>query len=236
MNHWPSLSHVPPRLTAAIEASGKTRARIAKEAGTSPETVGRIANGQQRNPGIDLLARIAEAAGTTASYLLGGGADELTPYDHQELRRFRDWIDSKQPKIDSRNMASATIVLDARPEKKHGRQLIAEGMPQVEIPRAFQQQGALLVVRMDDDSMSGAGIVPGDWLFVVPMRRIRPADGKIVALHLGSNLHVRRAVYDDLRLSLLSENRRYAPITIDEETDEPAMVGVVIGRAGTIGG
>src|SRR3954454_15103232 len=98
------------RFAAALKTSGKTGAAVAREAGTTAETISRIKKGHTIHVRRPLLARIAKAVGTTSAYLLGEEL-RLSPQDEEELIRHRNWIDGKLPKIDAREEPNAILIV-----------------------------------------------------------------------------------------------------------------------------
>jgi transcriptional regulator with XRE-family HTH domain len=107
------------QLDAAIRASGKTRAQVASEAGTTVAVLSRIITGTHENPGLDLLERIAGTVNSTPAALLGGS---LSAADERELLHFRGWIDDKLMTVDSRKEPNASIVRSqAAAPRRHDR-------------------------------------------------------------------------------------------------------------------
>jgi DNA polymerase V len=85
-------------------------------------------------------------------------------------------------------------------------------------------------VRVEGDSMIGAGIFGGDVLVVD--RSIDPRDGNIVVAAVNGELVVKRLSYARGQQLLLSENEDYAPITIGDG-EECFIWGVVTGSVRT---
>ena len=83
---------------------------------------------------------------------------------------------------------------------------------------------ATYFVRVEGDSMDGAGIRNGDILVVD--RALEPRSGSIVVAVVNGELTVKRLDIRDRRLWLVPENPAYAPIEIREGT-ELAIWGVV---------
>ncbi len=80
------------------------------------------------------------------------------------------------------------------------------------------------LLRVRGDSMIGAGIDDGDLLFVD--RSIEPRHKKIVAASINGQVTVKRLHKLKDKISLLPENKRYAPIEI-KRTDDFTIYGVV---------
>lgn len=75
---------------------------------------------------------------------------------------------------------------------------------------------ATFFVRVEGDSMIGAGIFPDDILVVD--RALTPSDGKIVIAVVNGELTVKRLKKDTKCILLVAENERYRPIQVTEET------------------
>lgn len=86
---------------------------------------------------------------------------------------------------------------------------------------------ATFFVRVEGDSMIGAGIHPGDMLIV--NRAKNPADGKIIIAVLDGELTVKRLrLLQNDTIQLEAENDNYAPIVVTAER-EFKIWGVVTG-------
>ena len=81
-------------------------------------------------------------------------------------------------------------------------------------------------VRVQGNSMEGAGIFSGDILVID--RSVEAQHGSIVVAAVGGGLVVKRLHKDGGRLLLLSENADYEPIVVDE-ANECFLWGVVTG-------
>ncbi len=81
----------------------------------------------------------------------------------------------------------------------------------------IRHPAATFFLRVSGDSMTGAGIYPGDILIVD--RSLPPADGRIVIAVVDGELTVKRLSRRQGRIRLLPENSRYPPIDITAEQD-----------------
>jgi DNA polymerase V len=81
-------------------------------------------------------------------------------------------------------------------------------------------------VRVEGDSMEGAGIFSGDILVVD--RSVEAKVGRIVVAAVGGGLVVKRLAMLDGAMVLMSENEAYAPITVTGD-EECFVWGVVTG-------
>lgn len=76
---------------------------------------------------------------------------------------------------------------------------------------------ATFFVRVEGDSMQGAGISSGDILVVD--RSLEAANGKIVLAVLNGEFTVKRMHMQGKRMFLMAENAKYSPIEVGDETD-----------------
>lgn len=76
---------------------------------------------------------------------------------------------------------------------------------------------ATFFVRVEGESMVGAGIHPGDILVVD--RALEPTDGRVVIAVLDAELTVKRIGLRGGGLRLVAENPDYAPIEVSADTD-----------------
>lgn len=90
--------------------------------------------------------------------------------------------------------------------------------------------GATRLFRASGDSMTGAGILHDDYLFVRPVGVTRMGAGKIVVCIVKGKTFVKKLEMTQRRIRLLSANERYAPIEVARE--DISFVGVVLGRMG----
>jgi SOS-response transcriptional repressor LexA len=215
---------------AAIKASGKTAVQVAREAGTTPENISRIVSGENANPKYQLLLKIARATNTTLG-ALNGESIRMSDEDETTLVGFRDWIDQKLATIDALTEPNATIVPPvAQREMRIADQDSSANQP----PANLFAAEASLVLRAVGDSMNGAGIMSGDWLYASTRLRnaMSSALDKIVACRIGEDVFVKRLTSKRRRHFLLSAHPRYRAIEIDPEDPKFTILGVVVGRAG----
>lgn len=81
----------------------------------------------------------------------------------------------------------------------------------------IQHPAATFFVRVDGDSMKGAGIRRGDLLIVD--RALEPTNGKIVIAVVNSEFTVKRIRMIQDKIFLEPENPDYKPLEIDKEAD-----------------
>ena len=97
----------------------------------------------------------------------------------------------------------------------------AEGYLPVEVRGGGQ---GLFALRVKGESMTGAGILPGD--LVIVRRQASARDGDIVVARVGDEATVKRLRLRAGRVELLPENPAYAPIV--PEADGVEILGKVI--------
>lgn len=85
---------------------------------------------------------------------------------------------------------------------------------------------ATFFVRVEGDSMTGAGIFSGDVLVID--RSIEPRDGKIVVAAINGEMVVKRLQKKGNEQLLVSENDAYDPIKVSED-ENCTIWGVVVG-------
>jgi DNA polymerase V len=90
---------------------------------------------------------------------------------------------------------------------------------------------ATFFVRVEGDSMVGAGMYSGDILIVD--RSLKAGHGKIIVALLNGEFTVKRLLAKGKKVYLAAENPRYAPLEITEESDFQVwgVVTYVIHRA-----
>jgi DNA polymerase V len=95
----------------------------------------------------------------------------------------------------------------------------------------IEHPAATFFVRVEGDSMKGAGMQSGDILIVD--RSLAPQNGKIVVALLNGEFTVKRLKMEDKKICLTSENPRYPPIEVAAESDFQVwgVVTYVIHRA-----
>lgn len=80
-----------------------------------------------------------------------------------------------------------------------------------------QHPAATFFLRVEGDSMTGAGIYPGDMLIVD--RALEPRDGKIIVAALNGEFTVKRIRYRDGAPVLVPENSSYREIPVNCEME-----------------
>jgi len=97
---------------------------------------------------------------------------------------------------------------------------------EIPVPAPVVPASASFALRVKGDSMIGAGIEPGDIVFV---RKQEDADpGQIVVARVDGEVTVKRLKRQRGHLALVPENPAYKPILVGSGTE---VVGVVVGLA-----
>src|SRR5688500_8531808 len=81
------------RLRDLLDQRRLTQSKVAELAGLPNETVNRIVKGTTTNPGIDTLAKIADALNVPVGWILGEKGFEFSTDDRAELRRIILWCE-----------------------------------------------------------------------------------------------------------------------------------------------
>ena len=98
---------------------------------------------------------------------------------------------------------------------------------EVAIDAALFQPRADYLLRVRGDSMSGIGVLDGDFLAV--HRSATAESGQIVVARIDDEVTVKRLQRDGERVRLCAENPAYAPIEIDLSRGELAIEGLAVG-------
>jgi SOS-response transcriptional repressor LexA len=214
---------------AAILASGKSAAQIARDIGVDENTISRVRTGAVVDPGVKLIVGIARETNTPVGALLGDSI-AVSSEDEEELKRFRRWIDGKLATRDARKHPNAEVL--RAPGLIPMRAADRKNEPAFEHPFGPDVR---YVLRALGDSMIDDGIRPEDTLYAnAADADPAVAAGRIVACRLGGEVFVKRLASEHGRRILLSANPSYLPIVIDAEDATLEIFGVVIGRIGRV--
>ena len=95
--------------------------------------------------------------------------------------------------------------------------------------------GADYFLRVRGMSMRDVGILDGDLLAVAGTAKVR--SGQIVVVRLGDEVSVKRMKRSGGKVTLLSENRDFQPVTVNPKTDPFSIEGLGVGvlRNGRLG-
>jgi repressor LexA len=109
---------------------------------------------------------------------------------------------------------------------------IAAGAPvlaveNVEDQVSLSQFRDCFLLRVQGQSMAGAGIMDGDLVIVRQRSDARP--GEIVVALLGDEATVKRFQPEGGRIILMPENPDFSPIAVEPESPDFCIIGVVVG-------
>jgi repressor LexA len=82
-------------------------------------------------------------------------------------------------------------------------------------------------LQVEGESMTGAGILPGDYVIVEGGAEVR--NGAIAAVRIGDDATVKRLYLSQKQARLKSENPDYEDIVINKDSEEFVVFGPVIG-------
>jgi len=91
----------------------------------------------------------------------------------------------------------------------------------------FNLTGNTFCLRVQGESMRGAGILDGDYVIVESGARVK--SGGIAAVLLGDEATVKRVVFDGSRVRLKAENPDYEDIVLNQQSAEVRICGPVRG-------
>lgn len=220
------------RLKQAVDAQGKQSA-LAARAGVDASALSDILRGKTTDPKVQTLLKVCRECGVTLGWLFGEAGFELGEADFRLLDEIESWAHEKrkqrpQPETARRMRAAAPLpaVATARSETRD----VGEVRDRT-IPREYQNAGATAVFIARGDSMTGAGIFDGDFLFVRESRNWRSADGHIIVARLDGTLTLKRLHIDGGAITLRNENGDSRAITINEAHGGCELIGLVVGLA-----
>jgi repressor LexA len=91
----------------------------------------------------------------------------------------------------------------------------------------FKADERTFALQVEGESMTGAGILPGDYVIVDGKGRVRT--GAIAAVRIGDEATVKRVFISKAQVRLKSENPAYEDIVVDKNSPEFAIYGPVVG-------
>ncbi len=138
---------------------------------------------------------------------------ELSGAGHRRIR-LTDRLAVKGVPLIGRVTAGSPVVAEENVERH------------IPVPAEWTGGGVHFALRVDGDSMVGAGICEGDYV-IVRQQKDPPAGDIVVALIEDDKATVKRLVRRGSRFVLQPENPRHRPIPIDDESAR--VQGVVVG-------
>jgi repressor LexA len=91
----------------------------------------------------------------------------------------------------------------------------------------FNADENTFALQVEGESMTGAGILPGDYVIVASGDRIR--NGAIAAVGIGDEATVKRVYMKKSQVVLKAENPDYEDIVVDRSSPEFSVYGPVVG-------
>ncbi len=91
----------------------------------------------------------------------------------------------------------------------------------------FEADEKTFALQVEGDSMTGVGILPGDYVIVDGKGRVR--NGTIAAVEIGDEATVKRVYISKGRVRLKAENPDYDDIVVDKNSPDFTIYGRVIG-------
>jgi repressor LexA len=140
------------------------------------------------------------------------GYVELSGPGHRSIR-LTERLSVRGVPLVGRVAAGSPVVADENVERR------------IPVPAEWTAKGVHFALRVDGDSMIGAGIYEGD--YVIVRQHKDPPTGKIVVALIEDRTTVKRLTRQGSRVVLQPENPRHRPISIESES--ASIQGVVVG-------
>jgi SOS-response transcriptional repressor LexA/DNA-binding XRE family transcriptional regulator len=237
---------VGQRIRAAIDMKGMKDTWVAEGAGISKTTLSNIINGVTGNPSSSVLAAIADVLGESVDALLGRPGHPLLQHEQQTLRSAATIITTRVLSSPNEQQVAMTS-LPRRRRRRTNRTVIASSVAaspnreiftdvrelrRHQIPRDLRDQGIRRAFTVEGDSMTGAGIQPGDLLYVRTDVFGNETNGRIVVCRYEDYECVKRLrLLPDGGVALVSENSKYKDVTLTPEQQNALEVyGIVVQR------
>jgi transcriptional regulator with XRE-family HTH domain len=228
------------RLRQAVDARGKHSA-VAADAGIHPSSLSDILN-RVSSPQLQTVVDICRVCDVSVGWILGEQGFELGEADYAQLTALQRWMTRKLDERNARGRARAGpsertgSVLPTAATPFHPTWTDPNEIPDRDIPREFRHEGANAVFVSQGDSMIGAGIFEGDFLFVRKTRNWRVANQHIVVCLLEGAFIVKRLVIQKDTITLVSANPGQPPVIVNEEAQRFELIGIVVGIARNLAG
>jgi repressor LexA len=97
----------------------------------------------------------------------------------------------------------------------------------LKLDKSMVPEGEIFVVKVGDDSMTGASIDDGDYAFI--RRQPTCRSGQIVAVVLDDKITLKEFAKKGGKIHLLAKNKRYKPVIIDPGKFSATILGVLVG-------
>lgn len=239
------------RIRTAIDARGLKDIWVAQGAGISKTALSNIITGVTENPGVFVIAAIADVLGESVDALLGRPGHPLLKHEQDTLRTAASLINERVlPALNEQKVARMPL-----PRRKASRpkdlpvgraaatsklQLFTDvrELPRHQIPKDFRDRGVHRAFSVEGESMIGAGIEPGDLLYLRTDVSREQANGHITVVRYGDFECVKRLrVAGDGSVTLASEPSKSEDVTLSPtEAEDLKVYGIVVQRLTRIRG
>lgn len=205
------------RYLAEARLNANQAARLCTERGCPVHRtyLSKILNGRLPPPSAEVSRTLAGICGRDPEELIIAGYREKAPAPVRRL------LEAARPRL-GKGAVEDVVYLPTLGQVPAGEPILAEeeGREPVAVPRRLAR-GADFALRIEGDSMTGAGIEDGD--FVIVRRQSAAEHGEIVVARLtGGEVTCKRLERRGGTVRLLPANPRYAPLEGEME-----LVGVV---------
>lgn len=207
------MSTFADRLQTLLEQRGMTQADLSRKCGLSRATLSRYLKGQFEAK-QDSIYKIARATGVSEAWLMGADVPMERPSSSTTIPP-----GFAPPPVMHKVPLVGSIAC--------GEPITAEENLEgyVDAPDLVSCDFAL---RCKGDSMVDAGIFDGDVVYI--RRQPEVPNGQIAAVRIGDDATLKRVYWDGTTLTLMPENRRYAPMTYSgHELEQVHIEGRAIG-------
>jgi SOS-response transcriptional repressor LexA len=220
------------RLIAAVHASGIKQIHIARLADMKSTKLNKILKRKQV-PTVPEFIAICRAIDLDPARLFTDGelVIELKALReaHAAAARVQQILGNWLPEVEPQSTTVHPQPKKPRPTSVEPIRAAADSnvelLPEIEsekqkIPRRALNRGAQLIARAVGDSMDGGNdpIRDGELVYVKKTRSPRTANGHIVLCRAGEGIYLKKLERIGRKTRLVSANRAYAPIDIDETT------------------
>jgi transcriptional regulator with XRE-family HTH domain len=226
------------RLLTAAVAKGLSEKEIAQAAGLSYSQVNRVLHRKTKALNLRHVEAVAEVVGVSMAALYAeddAAAKQQAGEAREALQTISAFIDRHDPVGLQRRAAAA--IPNRRPSYRARPFPVAatpnvelyagDKLPPVDVPPELAKRGARFAARAIGDSMIGAGIESGDFVFFRTANSEEEARGKAVICRVNTSVYLKRLKWTKDEVRLESENEGYKPLVI-REGDEFELYGIVV--------
>jgi phage repressor protein C with HTH and peptisase S24 domain len=225
-------------LVAAAAAKGLSTKEIAQAASLSYSQVTRLLSRKTKALDLRHVEAVAEVLGVSMAALYAGedaAAKQQAQETRAALQTISAFIDRHDPTgLEHSGAASARKrrpAYRARPFPVAATPNVeldeGDKLPPVDVPPPLAKRGARFAARAIGDSMIGAGVENGDFVFFRSANSEEEARGKVVICRVNTAVYLKRLKWTKDEVRLESENEGYKPILI-REGDEFELYGIVV--------